>query len=1082
MRVALVGLGLFGVAQASADVRLPAVVSSNMVLQQQTDAPIWGWAKPGEQVTVNASWGGDPVAVTANDHGRWLVRLHTPDAADNSGPFTITIAGNNTITLDNVLVGEVWVCSGQSNMEWSFRQGVDGGDRIVAEADVPGIRLFTVARTLSARPRTDCLGRWVQCSPHTVKSFSAIGYLFGRELHEELGVPIGLVHSSWGGTRAEAWMSDEALRAFDEYDSDLEYLELLRLPPNERAKRLKALGGDWWKRIAAMAPGGAKWIQSDYDDSKWKTTKLPATWAGDLASHDGLAFYRKVVDLPASWAGKNATIELGPIDDMDCVWINGTYVGGLHADGQWGVPRKYDVPATILKAGPNIIAIMALDNSGPGGINGKPDQMKLSAAGVKPVSLAGQWKYVRGPTVDRLPSRDGGGNMNQNTPTALYNGMIAPLTNLAIRGAIWYQGESNCRNNPELYDDIFPAMISDWRRAWGIGDFPFYFVQIAPYRYTGDSGQAATVREAQFKTLALPNTGMAVTMDIGNPGNIHPRNKKDVGHRLALWALARTYGRDGIAYSGPLYKAIAIEGSKIRVMFDHADGGSGGLTFGDGKPRHFLIAGADKQFHVADARIDGPTLVLSSDAVAKPVAVRYGWGAADEACLFNKAGLPASPFRSDHWTGPLPPVDNSAEIGAYRSNEPGFIDLFNGRDLAGWVNVNCDDSTWQVKDGVIKCSGIPTGVLRTDKQYQNFVLELEWRHLDAQGNAGVFIWSDPLTARGQPFTRSIEVQVMTGMEGSWFTSDGDVFAIHGSTMTPITKRGNASRAYPTEKRTNPSPLWNHYRITCKDGALDLAVNGKVVTRGKDCLPRKGYICLESEGSPIEFRNIRVKELPTNRMALPPEQVAHTARGFHPLYNGVDFDGWKFEPQHKGHWQAADWKIRFDGRGDHLWTADSYKDFELIADWRWSAKPWEAELPVILSDGSYKLDDAGQQVKVKVQEAGDSGIYLRGNSKSQVNIWCWPIGSGEVWGYRTDSSMPAEVRAAVTPSTNADAPIGQWNRFHITMKGDRLTVVLNGKTVIDNAQLPGVPAEGPIALQKHGGAIEFANIYIRELDD
>jgi hypothetical protein len=302
-------------------------------------------------------------------------------------------------------------------------------------------------------------------------------------------------------------------------------------------------------------------------------------------------------------------------------------------------------------------------------------------------------------------------------------------------------------------------------------------------------------------------------------------------------------------------------------------------------------------------------------------------------------------------------------------------------------------------------------------------------------------------------------------------------------MTPlnegaiIQRAGN--RAYPTEKRANRAPEWNHYRVTCNDGEISLAVNGKVVTRGKEASPRKGYICLEAEGSSVHFRNIKIKELPSTNPSA--SETATAAQGFRTLYNGVDFTGWKHTDEHEGHWRAADWKMVFDGNGPDLWSQESYGDFVLICDWRWTGQPTPTMRQVILPSGLPKRTEGGEIVMAEVQDAGDSGIYLRGSSKSQVNMWCWPVGSGEVYGYRTDGSMPPEVRAGVTPSEAADAPIGRWNRFVITMKGDRLTVELNGKTVVKNAQLPGVAESGPIALQNHGAPIEFANIYIKELD-
>ncbi len=412
-----------------------------------------------------------------------------------------------------------------------------------------------------------------------------------------------------------------------------------------------------------------------------------------------------------------------------------------------------------------------------------------------------------------------------------------------------------------------------------------------------------------------------------------------------------------------------------------------------------------------------------------------------------------------------------------------WVPLFNGRDLDGWTNVNCAPETWTVSDGVIHCSGQPIGELRTNRMYQNFVLELEWRHLKPQGNAGVFVWADALPARGQPFHRAVEVQVLDGREGDWFTSDGDVFPIHGATMVPENGRRGGMRAFPTEKRVRPSPEWNHYRIECIDGAIRLAVNGKVVTRGSECSLRKGYLCLESEGSPAEFRNLRIQELPGP--VLPAEQVAEADVGFRSLYNGVDLRGWKTHPGLEGHWQPNDWRLAYDGQATgedpNLWTSESFGDFELRVDWRW---PGPAERttpqPVILPTGETQRDANGDPVQVEVPVA-DSGIYLRGSTKAQVNIWQWPIGSGEVWGYRTDPSQPPAVRAAATPQRKADQPVGQWNRFLITMRGDRLTVRLNGETVIESCPLPGVPERGPIALQHHGNPIEFANLFVRPLD-
>ncbi len=423
---------------------------------------------------------------------------------------------------------------------------------------------------------------------------------------------------------------------------------------------------------------------------------------------------------------------------------------------------------------------------------------------------------------------------------------------------------------------------------------------------------------------------------------------------------------------------------------------------------------------------------------------------------------------------------------ASASGAPEFVPLFDGKSLDGWVRVNGGPSTFVAKDGMIVCDGQPTCVLRTERMYENFVLEMDYRHMQAGGNAGLFVWSDPLPAVGVPFTRSIEVQVMDGIETENYTSHGDIFSIWGARMTPDRPHpGGWERCLPSEKRARPAPEWNHYRVTCVDGDIQLEVNGKRVSGAHDVTPRRGYICLESEGSEVHFRNLKIQELPNSAGGLEPSQIAHDAgapdEAFRSLYSGVDLSGWKVEQVHEGHWTPQGWRLDYDGQGDTLWSEESFGDFELVADWRWAGEATPGPVPVVHPDGTQALDADGKQLMVDVPHTGDSGIYLRGNSKSQVNIWGWPIGSGEVYGYRTDGSLTAEVRRGVTPLVAADVAFGKWNRFHITMVGDRLTVVLNGKLVLDRAQLPGVPAEGPIALQHHGAALQFANVFVRPLD-
>lgn len=419
-----------------------------------------------------------------------------------------------------------------------------------------------------------------------------------------------------------------------------------------------------------------------------------------------------------------------------------------------------------------------------------------------------------------------------------------------------------------------------------------------------------------------------------------------------------------------------------------------------------------------------------------------------------------------------------------RADEGGFTPLFNGKNLDGWVNVNGWPETWRVQDEMIITTGQPVGFLRTTKMYENFILEFEWMHVppkpDAVGNSGLFVWADPIPAQGQgSFARAIEVQVLVNLNvKDMYTSHGDIFSIWGAKCTPDRPHPKGwERCLPLENRAKGANEWNHYRVVGKDGRIELSVNGKAVSGVTKSSPRKGYLALEAEGSECRFKNVKIKELPSSDPK--PEEIALNGDGWERLYNGKSLDGWKVEEGHEGHWKPADfWRIGYDGKStakdQNLWTKKEYKDFELIADWRFPGKPTKKKWAKTLPSG----EDSDEMVEV--DDAGDSGIYLRGSSKSQVNMWCRPVGSGEVYGYRTDKNQPAAVRAGVTPKEKADKPLGQWNRFHILMKGERLSVTLNGKLVIDKAQLPGVAEKGPLALQHHGDPVEFGHIYIREL--
>ena len=494
--------------QSAANVRMPAVFSDHMVLQQGMDVPVWGWADSPGKVTVTLC--GQTATALAGSDGRWQTRVKPPKAG---GPYEMTVAGQNTITVKDILVGEVWVCSGQSNMQWSVNASANPEQEIAA-ANYPNIRLLTVPRVTAMQPQTNCEAVWVACSPETVPGFSAVAYFFGRELHKTRDVPVGLINTSWGGTPSEAWTSGRTVDAVAEFQPVVE-------------------------RFDQAAANYAKQLQD------WEKTK-----------EERLAKWKAAAE-------------------------------------------------------------------------------KAKADGKRP---------------PRRPGPPGDPTKSPHRPTALFNGMIAPLVPYGLAGAIWYQGESNAARAYQ-YRTIFPAMINDWRNHWRQGDFPFLFVQLANFMKQAaepEESAWAELREAQSMALALPKTGQAVIIDIGDANNIHPKNKQDVGKRLALAARAIAYG-EKIVYSGPVYDSAKVESGKIRLTFKHTGGGL--VAKGGDKLTGFAIAGADKTFVWADAQIDGQTVVVSSSAVAKPVAVRYAWAINPECNLCNSDGLPASPFRTDTWPG-----------------------------------------------------------------------------------------------------------------------------------------------------------------------------------------------------------------------------------------------------------------------------------------------------------------------------------------------------------------------------------------------------------------------------------------------
>ncbi|RRA97768.1 sialate O-acetylesterase [Larkinella rosea] len=627
--------------QTWADVRLPKVFGSHMVLQRRKPIPVWGWSDPSEKITVQ--FNNQTKTAKADKTGKWLLRL---DPTEAGGPYVLTVRGKRTtISFDDVLVGEVWVCSGQSNMEWVVKSSSNAA-REIQEANYPQIRHFKVPHDLSLTPKDDVLGgEWKLCSPETAGDFTAVGYFFARELQKELNVPIGLLNTSWGGTQSESWTSREAMESFEEFKPALAAMpKSLEDYSRMRMEQLQAQIA----KLQGGLPDAAEikqWSGADVNDTTWPTLRLPDLFDRKaIPGFDGVVWFRREIMLPDELAGKEMTLNLGPIDDTDETYVNGVKVGNT---GQAGQVRGYTVPVGTLKAGRNVISIRVEDYGGGGGFPAKEDQFKLTGNG-KDISLAGDWKF-------RIADFNRNAVLvNPNlTGTILYNAMLKPLIPYAIQGVIWYQGETNA-GRAFQYRKTFPLMITDWRTRWGQGDFPFLFVQLASFNAAnGNSAKGSTwgeLREAQTMTLALPNTGMAVTSDIGEPKDIHPKNKQDVGKRLALNALKTVYGQNRV-YSGPVFKSMEINGNKAVLTFDQV---GGGLLSTDkyGYLKGFEVAGADQKFYWAKAEIQGDKVVVYANEVATPVSVHYGWADDNgEVNLYNKEGLPAVPFRTDTWKG-----------------------------------------------------------------------------------------------------------------------------------------------------------------------------------------------------------------------------------------------------------------------------------------------------------------------------------------------------------------------------------------------------------------------------------------------
>ena len=641
VRLCLISLLLAINSAAQAQLRLPKLISDGMVLQRDAPLRVWGWATPGERITVRFK--DKPYKTVTDANGQWQVKLPPMPAG---GPFTMEIAGNSRVDVKDILIGDVWFCSGQSNMVHQLNIHDVTYANEIKQANDPQIRQFWVPTLTNLQgPQRDLpSGQWKAAVGEDVRPFSAVAYFFAKKLYATYKIPIGIINASVGGTPIEAWTSENGLAnvptlpAIIEKNKDTTYINSLTRSQPAAANRPAP-------PVDLGTTGTVKWYDASYVPKGWRPINVPGYWEDQgVKDLNGVVWYRKEVDLPASMTGKAAKVFLGRIVDADELYINGKSVGRT----TYMYPqRRYAVPADVLKAGKNVFVVRVTNNGGKGGF--VPDKPYCVFAGADTVDLKGTWHYKVG-TAYRPYSGGGGGTGGinaQNQPTALYNAMVAPEINYAIKGFCWYQGESNA-GKPQEYEQLQRALISDWRQKWQQGDLPFLYVQLPgfmEYNYQPSESGWAVLREAQFKALSVPNTAMAVAIDLGEWNDIHPDNKKDVGERLALAAMKTAYGAKLVS-SGPLYQSAKVDGNKIVVSFTNV--GSALITNDGEALSEFAIAGADRKFVWAKARIEGNTVIVSSDDVPNPQYVRYAW--ADNPVnpnLYNKEGLPASPFRTD---------------------------------------------------------------------------------------------------------------------------------------------------------------------------------------------------------------------------------------------------------------------------------------------------------------------------------------------------------------------------------------------------------------------------------------------------
>lgn len=1028
----LLAFGLAGALGAEVLAERPflhPLFSDHAVLQRRVEAPIWGWTMPGAQVVVRLAH--QTALAKADENGRWEVRLGPFNAG---GPFELKVEGQETAVVRDVMIGDVWLCSGQSNMEWpvSLSQNAEAE---IAAANFPSIRLLTVPKKISPKPIEAFEASWAVCSPKSVADFSAVGYFFGRQLHQNLGVPIGLIDSSWGGTVAEAWTSAAALNDLADFRAaaaeTAEWASLAEEAATAYERRMR----EWWKRNDPGSAPGTDWADAKEADSRWREMALPSLWEeAGLPGFDGIVWFRKTFVVPEKWRGDDLILHLAKVDDLDTTFVNGRPVGSTDL---WNQDRVYRVPVSLLREKENVIAVRVLDTGGGGGIYGSPDEMFLQSADASKLgvqSLAGMWKYRVGremSALERLPQKPG---HSPNAATVLYNGMIAPLLPAAIRGAAWYQGESNA-NSPTQYRTLLPTMIADWREGFGAEDLPFLIVQLANFMQRESEpteSHWAALREAQALTAAQDErTALAVSIDIGEADDVHPRNKQEVGKRLALAARKIAYGQDVVA-SGPQYSRMIASGRSLVLSFEHF--GSGLIAKGKGALTGFSIAGADDQFFWADAKISGGQVVVSSPQVPLPSAVRYAWANNPECNLYNQEGLPAIPFRTDA-ENIKPP--------------PGFLSLFDGKTLNGFRQIN-GTAKYEVVAGTIlgtTTKGSPNSFLCTEKRYGDFELQFEVNLINPQLNSGVQIRSNSYEDYRKGRVHGYQVEI---------ASNGNAGFIYDEARRGWLSKDRSEKKARAAFRAND---WNHYRILCVGPTMKTWVNGVPVAEVHDSMTAEGFIGLQVHGVrgdphwQVAWRNLWIREINEDKSV--------------PIFDGKTLAGWKGKPN--GWHVDANGNLTRREKSGYLWTEETYEDFELQAEFKIAEKcnsgiffRTDPDNPV---QGGFEIQILDSHGREKAGKRDCGALYDA--MAPRINV-AKPAGE---WNHCKIRAVGSRVFVQLNGEKIINADLENWTRANTNPDGSKNKF---------RTPLRELPRAGHIGLQDHGHPVWFRNLRITRL--